>query len=32
MSAIPNTDADKLHAEIGKDRHLLPDALWEPPS
>ncbi|HEV2598722.1 LysR substrate-binding domain-containing protein [Sphingopyxis sp.] len=20
-----------LHAEIGKDRHLLPDALWEPP-
>ena len=21
-----------LHAEIGKDRHLLPDALWEPPS
>jgi len=21
-----------LHAEIGKDRHLLPDAVWEPPA
>lgn len=21
-----------LHAEIGKDRHILPEALWEPPS